>query len=393
MVYFDHAAATPLNKKALAAMLPYFSERFFNPSAAYLPAHQVREEYEQAKGQIAHAIGAKANDLVMTSGATEANSLALSLMENYPQAKILILETEHPSILKAATKYAHATVKVKRDGVIDLADLRKKLDETVVLLSVALANNELGTIQPLAEIAELIRQERLRRAQSGQQLPLYLHSDASQGLGLLDLNVARLGVDLMTLNSAKVSGPKGVGALYLAHHVKLQPKIIGGGQENGLRAGTENVAGVIGFATALTEAKAHSAHRRREYQAYTEILRQELELATVKPLFLGAKSQRLVNFLPVSFPGLDAERLIYKCEEQELYLSTGAACAASKGLPSHVLRAIGLSDVEIAGSLRISLGVCNDEANVRLGAQILRRAVDEEATRIHANCKENRLCI
>ena len=216
MIYFDHAAATPLSKKAFTAMMPYFSERFFNPSAAYLPAHQVREDYEQAKGEIAHTIGAKANDLVMTSGATEANSLALSLLENYPQGKILLLETEHPSILKAAAKYACTNVKVKHDGLIDLADLRKKLDETVVLISVALANNELGTIQPLAEIAELIRQERLRRVQANQQLPLYLHSDASQGLGLLDLSVTRLGVDLMTLNSAKVSGPKGVGALYLA---------------------------------------------------------------------------------------------------------------------------------------------------------------------------------
>ena len=374
MIYLDHAAATPVSKKALAAMQPYFADDFFNPSAAYLPAKKVRADYENAKATIAHCIGAKGTDVVMTSGATEANNLAFSLVKK----KCLVLASEHDSVLNVAKNYRCEQIAVQKNGLIDLADFKKKLDKDVELVSIALAGNELGTIQPLAEIAGLIRAERERRLAAGDKTPIFLHSDASQAMNLLDINVARLGVDLLTINSAKVYGPKGVGALYLSHDVRLQPLIYGGGQENGLRSGTENVAGVIGFATAFKEAKEHLNGNRKKYEKLSKILRDELKKGAVEPIFLGNVKHQLANFCPVSYPGIDAERVIFKLEENEVYVSTGAACAASKGQKSHTLAAIGLTDTEIAGSLRLSLGELNDDENIKQAAEIINRVVKEE---------------
>lgn len=378
MIYLDHAAATPVNKKALAAMQPYWQEQFFNPSAPYLPAKAVREAYEAAKGEIAHCIGAKAPDLVMTSGATESNALAASVVS--ASGKTLLLSTEHPSMRSAASQAAN--IAVLPSGVVDLDDFRARLTPDTELISIALVNNELGTIQSLSEVAEIIRIERLHRLEQGNTRPLYLHSDASQALNLLQINVARLGVDLLTLNSAKVGGPKGVGTLFVGHGVRLQPLIPGGGQERGLRGGTENVAGVIGFAAALNDAQAHLQSSRKKYQQYAQILRSELADAAVEPVFLGTSKKQLASFVPVSFPGLDAERLIFMLEAEQVYLSTGAACAANKGTKSHVLAAIGLDDATIAGSLRISLGPTNDEAQMHRAAALIKQAVATEAERL-----------
>lgn len=437
MIYLDHAAATPVSKKAREAMEPYFSELFFNPSAPYFPAKRVREDYEDAKNRLAHIIGAKGNDLVITSGATEATNLAFTVLDSInhhplnltvhtlssndlaaesriststsiPETEfrtlapvsapeVLILETEHASVMSTARKYKYNLIKVDKNGRIDLSDLQQKITNRTALISVSLVNNELGTIQPLSEIAEIIKKVRENRLAEHNRTPLYLHSDASQALGLLNINIARLKVDLLTLNSAKVYGPKGVGALYVAHGVKLQPISTGGGQERGLRSGTENVAGLIGFAKAAEEAKRHLDSNRKKYENYRKIFQETLSTSFSKNttttsdntisetplmLFLGNKKHQLTSFCPISFPGLDAERLIYKLEEKEVYLSTGAACAASKGEPSHVLKAIGLSDSEIAGSLRISFGETNDEEQIRAAANLIATAVREEWSRL-----------
>ena len=215
MIYLDHAAATPVSPQALKAMLPYFTEDFFNPSAPYLPAKHVREAYESAKDQVAHCIGAKGVDLVITAGATESINLAFTASHH----KSLVLAIEHTAVLAAAKSKKYDLISVDKFGLIQLDDLRRKLDDEVDFVSISLANNELGTIQPLAEVSEILRQARQDRLQRGITTPLYLHSDASQALNLMDINVARLGVDLLTLNAAKCSGPKGIGALYLAHGV------------------------------------------------------------------------------------------------------------------------------------------------------------------------------
>ena len=263
------------------------------------------------------------------------------------------------------------------NGLIDFEDLKTKITDKTELISVALVNNELGTIQPLAEIARLIRGIKFDRLKRGIKTQLLLHSDASQALNLLDINVSRLGVDLLTLNSAKIYGPKGVGALYVSHDAKLNPLTVGGGQENGLRSGTENVPGVIGFAKAVEIAKEHLNGNRKKYASWRKIMLSEL-----KDYELINKKHVLDNFIVLCYNGIDAERLIFLLEEKGVYVATGAACAASKGVRSHVLKAIGLSDSEIAGSLRISLGETNDEGQIHQAARIINEIVSSEKERI-----------
>ncbi len=377
MIYLDHAAATPVSAKVFEAMQPYFLNDFFNPSSAYLPAKKVASEYEEAKGKIAHAIGAKANDLIMTAGATEANNLAFTAVS--PNGEVLYLKTEHDSVRNPAKRFVYQEIEVDKNGRILTDDLRAKISDKTELISVALANNELGTIQPLAEIAAFIREVRFDRLSRGVKTPLYLHSDASQAMNLLDINVARLGVDLLTLNAAKVYGPKGVGALYVSHDVRLTPLALGGGQENGLRSGTQNVPGVIGFAEALVNAKEHLNGNRKKYAEFRKIL-----LEGIKDYELINKKHSLDNFVVLCFDGLDAERLVYLLEDREVYVSTGAACAASKGVRSHVLTAIGLSDSEIAGSLRLTLGETNTKEQILEAVEIINEVVAGEKARIHA---------
>ncbi|MBQ9018210.1 cysteine desulfurase [Candidatus Saccharibacteria bacterium] len=374
MIYLDHAAATPVSSKALEAMMPYFSHDFYNPSAAYLPAKKVAADYEAAKATIAHAIGAKSHDLVITAGATEANNLALSA--GPAQHRILYLATEHDSVRRAAERFGGEAVRVDKNGRVDLADLTAKITDSTELISIALVNGEIGVIQPLAEVAALIREIRFDRLRRGVKTPLLLHSDASQALNLLDINVARLGVDLMTLNSAKVYGPKGVGALYVSHEVRLAPQIYGGGQEQGLRSGTENVPGVIGFAAAVQDAKEHLNSNRKKYAELKRIL-----LANLQGYEQLATKHQLDNFINLCYNGIDGERLVFLLEEQEIYVATGAACAASKGEKSHVLKALGLSDSEIAGSLRLTLGETNTKDQIITAAKIINEVVAKEYER------------
>ena len=386
-IYLDYAAATPVSDQVFEAMKPYFSENFFNPSASYLPAKHVRRVYEDAKDELAHTIGAKGNDLVITAGATESINLAFTVLKNFENANCLISKIEHASVREAAKNFASEVreINVDKTGYLDLKDLENKIDDNTVLISVAAANNELGTIEPLSDIAEIVRKIRMDRLSRGIETPLYLHSDASQAMSLIDIYVSRLGVDMLTINSAKVYGPKGIGALYVGHGIKLSPITFGGGQEMGLRSGTENVPLLVGFATAAKIAKEHVNGNRKKYEKLSEIFKKTLveNLGDIEPKFLGNKKHQLANFISICFDGLDAERLIFKLEDEKIYVSTGAACAASKGQKSHVLTAIGLTDSEIAGSLRISMGKMNDEENVKIAAEKLATIVKNEWERIH----------
>ena len=308
-----------------------------------------------------------------------ANPRAAALRNPLHRSKssLLYLETEHPSVAEAAKVYGGTAVKVLSSGVIDLNDLRAKITDETEMISVAAVNNELGAIQPLAEIAEIIREVKLERMKKGLKRQLLFHSDASQALNLLDLSVARLGVDLLTLNSAKVYGPKGVGALYVSHEARLRPLTVGGGQEKGLRSGTENVPGVVGFAEAVKETKEHLNGNRKKYRELKRILLTEL-----RGYELINKKHTLDNFVVLCYNGLDAERLIFLLEEQGVYVATGAACAASKGEKSRTLKAIGLTDAEIAGSLRLSLGATNDAEQMHEAARIINAVVAQEKARL-----------
>lgn len=378
LIYLDHAAATPLDERAFEAMRPYLTDRFFNPSSPYQPALDVRREYETAKQTIARTIGATSTEIIMTAGATESINLAFGGVSGH----VITTTIEHPAVLEAAKRHqSHTLVGVDAHGRVSPRDIEAAITSDTQLISVGLANNEIGTIQPLRDIAACVEAERARRLEAGETTPLAFHSDASQGLSQLDVNVGRLGVDLLTLNAGKVYGPKQVGLLYKSRHMTLSPVIVGGGQELGLRSGTENVAGVIGFAVALESAARSRKSEVERLRKLRDTLEKELIEVFPEAIISGHPKHRLASYLHISFPGIDAERLVFILERQNILVATGSACAANKGTRSHVLTAIGLSDPVADGSLRLTLGRLSTEETITQAASRIIEAVRAEQER------------
>jgi cysteine desulfurase len=362
MIYLDHAAATPLDGEVEAAMRPYLSNDFFNPSATYDAARRVRQALEKARTDVAHWLGARSSEIIFTAGATEANNLAIhGVMRRFPDGNIVVSGIEHESVLAPAREYDCREVKVQPDGRLDLADLRQQIDEQTVLVSIMQANNEIGTVQPLHEIAKIINQKR----SPNRSLPLYFHSDAAQAGNYLDLHAARLGVDILSLNGGKLYGPKQAGALFIKAGLELKPLIQGGGQERGLRSGTENVAGAVGLAAALNKAQAmrHAeADRLQKLQhLFLNLITSELPSALVN----GSLKYRLPNNIHLTIPGQDNERLLIQLDEAGIMAAAGSACSASNEEASHVLRALGLSDKDAQASLRFTMGRATTEAMIK----------------------------
>jgi cysteine desulfurase len=379
LYYLDHAAATPVDPVVRDAMMPYFSEKFFNPSSPYSAAVEVKREYHDAKARIARCLGVQADELVMTAGATESIHIALTAISGGVAA---VGATEHMAVLRAAEWSCGVVIPADKKGRITADAVRKVMHPDITLISVGLVNNELGIIQPIDEIMQVVEVERARRRDVGDVLPLHVHCDASQALALIDVKPKRLGVDLLTLSAAKVYGPKQVGLLWVRPGVSLTPTIAGGGQEMGLRSGTENVAGVVGFAAATELAARRRGAEVKRLRSLRDTMQQTLEQEFPDMVVSSDKRKGLVSFLHVSFPGLDAERLIFMLERQGVMVATGSACAANKGTQSHVLKAIGMSDELIAGSLRISLGRLSTEENVKKATALLVEAVQAERVRV-----------
>ena len=379
LYYLDHAAATPVDPVVRDVMLPYFSEKFFNPSSPYSAAVEVKREYHDAKVRIARCLGVQADELVMTAGATESVHIALT---GAVGGVVAVGATEHVAVLKAAERFGGVVIPADKKGRITAEVVRQVLRPGVTLVSVGLVNNELGIIQPIDEIMQVVEAERARRRDVGDVLPLHVHCDASQALALIDVKPKRLGIDLLTLSAAKVYGPKQVGLLWVRPGVSLTPIIAGGGQEMGLRSGTENVAGVVGFAAATELAARRRGAEVKRLRSLRDTMQQTLEQEFPDMVVSSDKRKGLVSFLHVSFPGLDAERLIFMLERQGVMVATGSACAANKGTQSHVLKAIGMSDELIAGSLRISLGRLSTEENVKKATALLVEAVQAERVRV-----------
>lgn len=355
--YFDYAAATPLSPSVLEAMQPYWTDKFYNPSALYLPAQDVKSALAEARENVAKILQSKTSEIIFTAGGTESDNLAVrGVMEKFPNSNLVISAVEHDAVLEPASRYDHQIAPVKPDGRVDLAKLEKLINDQTVLVSVMHANNEIGTIQPLHEIAIILQKIRNERKAKNNKLPLYFHTDAAQAGNYLPLLVNALGVDLMSLNGGKIYGPKQSGILYVKTGTQLTPQTLGGGQERGLRSGTENVPNIVGFAAALAEAQ---AMRVGEAERLTK-LRDELtsKLTTAKPdvIINGNHQYRLPNNLHITIPGSDNERLMMELDERGIMVATGSACSASSDEPSHVLRAVGLSDSDARASLRITFG-------------------------------------
>ncbi len=389
-IYLDHAAATPVDEQVRAAMAPYETQLFFNPSSPYKPAWDVRHAFEQARADLAHAIGAKPAEVVITAGATESINLAVGAVnacEGEPGLQggahhVVASAIEHSAVLACVQQHPHTLVPVNGNGLIDPRDVRAAIRDDTCLVTIGLANNEIGTIQPLRAISETIQHVRQERLRNGSAVPIYLHTDASQCAGLLDVNVSTLGVDMLTLNAAKIYGPKQVGLLWASRDVRLCPLVVGGGQERGLRSGTENVAGAVGFAQALQMAVSQRKEEAARLSSLRDALQKALLDANPDAVVSGHKKHRLPNLLHISFPGLDAERLVYLLEDQGVYVGTGAACAANKATRSHVLEAIGLADDAADGSLRFSLGRLSTQDNTQRAARIVVDVVRGEYERV-----------
>ena len=379
VIYLDYAAATPLANEVLKAMAPYWSERFYNPSAPYALARNVRADYEAARARLAHVVGGRPGNVTLTAGATEANNLALASVEGH----VLACATEHESVLERCVNGGGRVVPVTKDGTIDLNVLKTMLTDDVELVSVGLANGEIGTIQPVREVASLVRKERMRRLESGETTPLLLHTDSSQAAGYVSVNVSSLGVDLMTLSAAKVYGPKQVGMLWHADGIALRSLVQGGGQEGSIRSGTENVAGVIGFACALELAERLRSKEVRRLRKLTSLLRGLIAEGLSDVVFSGPtqEGRRLPGLVHASFPEADARRLVIALERRGVCVGTGSACAASRMRTSHVLKAIEMSEEVAQGSLRLSLGRATSEDDVRRAATAIVECVCEERVR------------
>jgi cysteine desulfurase len=375
-IYLDYAAATPLDGRVFDAMQPFWTERFYNPSSSYLAAKSVRQALDEARGRVAHWLGAKPREVVFTAGATESINLAiLGVLQAFPGGHVVTSAIEHEAVLAAAKAHDHTLVPVLRDGTINLDALKKSITDRTVVVSIAIANNEIGTIQPIREVASILSEARRLRQLKNNPRPLYLHTDASQGACYLDIHASRLGVDLLTLNGGKMYGPKQSGILFVKTGAQLNPLVVGGGQEFGLRSGTENVPASIGLSFALDIAQAE----RKEAIAKTSALRDELQQAIVHALpetqVNGNLKRRLPNNLHLSWPGLDGERLLMLLDERGLMASTGSACAANKQTASHVLVACGLDDASVQGSLRLTLGRDTTPQDVIRAASLVTDAV------------------
>lgn len=363
-IYLDYAAATPLDPKVLAAMEPFFAEQFYNPSAGYLAAKAVATAREEARARVAHWFGSRPTEIIFTSGGTEANNLAINgVMGQFPGKKVLVSSIEHESVLAPARQYDCAEILVSPDGIVDLKKLSNMIDDDTVLVSIMYANNEIGTVQPIKEIAAIIRGVRKQRGPKG--LSLYLHTDACQAPAYLDIHASRLGADMITINAGKIYGPKQSGALFVKINTQLQPQILGGGQERNMRSGTESVANIAGLATALDLVQERRHQESKRVQVLRDGFIRELQKAIPDIIINGSLKHRLPNNVHVTIPGQDNERLLMALDEQGIMAAAGSACSASKEESSHVLKAIGKTDAEAYASLRFSLGKSTSAAELK----------------------------
>lgn len=375
-IYLDFAAASPMSDKVLEAMKPFSQELFYNPSALYAGARDAHMALEDARKSVAQSIGARPSEITFTSGGSESANLAIhGLMQSYPDGEIVISAVEHDAVRRPAGLYACKIAPVDAHGRLHIPFLEKLITDNTVLISVMYANNEVGTVQPIAEVVECVARIRAQRRQQKNRCPLYVHVDACQAPQYLDVNVARLGVDLMTLNGGKMYGPKQSGVLYHRISIELVPQIRGGGQEYGLRSGTENVAACVGFATALTQAVKSRAETVKQVSDIAQYFRSQLAVNFENVIFNGHSKLHVPHIVHVSFPGSDNERMLFSLDDQGVYAAAGSACSASSDEPSHVLAAMGVDEATIRASLRFSLGISTTRQDIDTAITALKIAI------------------
>ncbi|MFA5936039.1 MAG: aminotransferase class V-fold PLP-dependent enzyme [Patescibacteria group bacterium] len=359
-IYLDNAATTSLDPRVLAAMMPYFSDVSANPSSFHTPGLRAKEAVMEARGTIGKILNARPDDILFTSGGTESDNMAVvGIPRAYADKGKHVITTaiEHPAVLEPLLRLQKkgeielTILSVDKDGMVDPDALITALRPDTVLVSIMYANNEIGTIQPIAEIGKAILKWRKEHTTA---LP-YFHTDACQAAGACELDVEKLHVDAMTINGSKIYGPKGVGILYLRRGMKLEALVIGGGQERNLRSGTENVPAIVGLATALSLAQ---EEKEMENARLIKLRDRLIEgfLAIPKTRLNGHRTERLPNNVNISFIDIEGEAAVLYLDAEGIYASTGSACASTSLDPSHVILATGLSYEGAHGSMRFTLG-------------------------------------
>lgn len=356
-VYFDHNSTTALKPQVLQAMLPWLTRTTGNATSRHIYGRNARDAIEAARKQIAECLGVQASQVVFTSGGTESNNFAVKgITANLTPSQLLVSAVEHPCVSRPARSLAWhdwqvQSIQVNAQGVIDLADAEQKLNVRTGLMSVMLANNETGALQPVAELAALTKAK-----------GTLMHTDAVQAFGKVAVDFNALGVHAMTISSHKIGGPVGVGALILDKRVDIAPLLHGGGQERGLRSSTENVAGIVGFAQACVLA-VDTLKSRAETQTK---LRDQLEsgLQAMQATLFGQQASRLPNTSFFAFPNIEGETLVTALDKAGFAVASGSACSSDSTEPSHVLMAMGVDPDLARGAVRVSLSDSNTEAEV-----------------------------
>jgi len=365
--YFDWAATTPMRPEAVEAMLPFLTEHFGNPSGAHAVSRQARKALDQARDIVAACLGARPTEVVFTGGGSEADNLAIAGAHAVRPGPTVCSAIEHHAVLHACTALGDSRVApVGPDGVVDLDRLADLLDDSVSVVSVMLANNEVGAIEPLAEVAALVR-DRAPHA--------VVHTDAVQAFSWLEVASLAAPADLVAVSAHKFGGPKGVGALVVRQGVKVEPLIHGGGQEHDRRSGTHNVAGIVAMAAAMRATVDERAGTVARVGRLRDRLADGLAAAVPGCTETGDRSTKIAGNCHLSFEGVESESLLVLLDAAGVYASAGSACASGAVDPSHVLAAMGLSRAQAVGSLRLSLGTGTTEADVDLALDTIPRAV------------------
>jgi cysteine desulfurase len=360
-VYLDYAAATPLDARVASVMQPYLSSAFHNPSASYAAGRAASAALEAARSDLAASLGARSLEVVFTSGSTEGTYLAIAgVLAAHPGSRVAAIATEHQSVLSATEQASgpgrSILVPVDNSGRLRPREIPRTVTDDTVLLAVAYANSEIGTVQNLAAISAQIALIRSDRSSRGVVMPLYLYSDASAAAGYLDLHVSRLGVDLMSLGGSKLYGPQQSGALYVRSGVVIRPVMSGGGQERGLRGGTPSVAVAVGLSRALQLAQAERSSELARLGLLREQLHEGLVQALPDLIVNTPLRYSLPHIMNLTIPGVPGDQLVLYLDQAGIQVATGSACSESSEQPSHVLQAIGRTPAQARQSLRISMG-------------------------------------
>lgn len=372
-IYLDYAAATPVREEVIKVMRPYHSTLFANASSMHLSGRKVNDVLELSRETVRRLLHASVNDkIIFTSGGTESINLALQGAAFSLQLKgkhIITTTIEHKAVLETCAflerhGFSVTYVPVQKNGIVSVRDVESAIRDDTILISVMYANNEIGTIQLISKIGEIARKK-----------GIVFHTDACQA-GSLELDIHRLHIDLMTLNSNKMYGPKGVGLLYVREGIVLQPLLYGGGQEFGLRPGTENVAGMVGFTYALGLMQQEREKENKRLERLRDLLWKGIRQKISDTFVNGDMTHRLTSNLNVRFTGIDAETLLLYLSEKGIMVSSGSACTSGAIEPSHVLTALGLTSEEAQEAIRFSLGKYTTEKEIRYVLQVLPAIVE-----------------